>query len=65
MDLRRIKLLAWLPRLFAPAKCYATPTDFSFFSAVILDLSTSQTLSCTTPLILTTPQTTSMTAVSD
>lgn len=35
--------LAWLPRLFAPAKCYAMPMDVSFFSAMTLDLSTSPT----------------------
>ncbi|KAK6318571.1 hypothetical protein J4Q44_G00118620 [Coregonus suidteri] len=35
--------VAWLPRLLAPAKCYATPTDVIFFSAMSLDLSTSPT----------------------
>ena len=35
---------AWLSRLLALAKRYATPTDVSLFSTMSLDLSTSLTL---------------------
>lgn len=38
---------AWLPKLLAPAKCYAKPTDYSLFSAMSLDLCTSLTISGT------------------
>ena len=34
---------AWLPKLVAPAKRYATPTDISFFSTMSLEWSTSPT----------------------
>jgi hypothetical protein len=37
------RIVAWLPKLLAPAKRY--PTDISFFEAMSLDLSTSLMIS--------------------